>query len=276
MAEAVGDHVADGTLVYIGNFGAQLFAVAHELIRQRRERLHVVASSGGILVDQLIGAGSTSVVTVSHCWSPVGPAPTWNFRRAMEDGTPAIELHELSLATLNAALTAGAWQMPFLPTVDLADTGYVSEGWTGGMLALVDTPFGSSIVVQALEPDVAFIHADRCDHDGNAAVAGPVGEVTVAAQAARSVVIVAEALVDAVPPSEVTVPGVIVDTVVEEPYALHPDGAAGRYERDVGAYQEYARASRTEDGFRDWLQRWVFGPGDRSGYLALAREGAGA
>ncbi|MFD2349615.1 hypothetical protein ACFSTC_09930 [Nonomuraea ferruginea] len=55
LPEAVTAHVQPGRTVYLGNFGAQLFAVGHEIIRQGRTGLHVVIGSGGILLDQLLG-----------------------------------------------------------------------------------------------------------------------------------------------------------------------------------------------------------------------------
>ena len=76
LEDAVAATVADGDCVWLGNFGAQLFAVGAELIRQGRRDLHVVIGSGGLLLDQLLAAGVCAEVTFTHCWSPVGPRPT--------------------------------------------------------------------------------------------------------------------------------------------------------------------------------------------------------
>lgn len=272
LGEAVTAEVTDGTMIYIGNFGAQLFAVGHELIRQGRRDLHIVSSSGGILTDQLLGAGTISEATFSHCWSPIGPAPAWNYRRLMEAGDPDVVVHELTLATFNAALTAGAWNVPFMPTVDVTSTGHVADDWSAGMFATVTSPFGSAPVVRALTPDVAFIHADACDPIGNVMLRGPRGEMTQAAQASRRVVVVAEEIVGEVPAHLVAVPGAIVDLIVVEPFAVHPDGAVDRYGRDSRAYVDYSNASRTVDGFEAWLDQWVRGVADRDGYRRLLQK----
>lgn len=255
LPEAVRTHVPNGSRVYLGNFGAQLFSVGHELIRQRREDLEAVVASGGLLLDQLIGAGVLRSATFGHCWSPVGPAPAWNFRRAAESGDRRVTLHEVSLGLFSAALTAGAHGVPFMPVKGLPGTGYSDEDWTGGLLGHVDSPFGAATVVRAENPDVAFIHVDLVDADGNGHIRGPLGEVVLAAQAARHVVLVAEEVAD---PAEVrragvTMPGVLVDAYVHHPGAVAPDGAVGRYERDVTAYERYAASTRTAEGFRDWL-----------------------
>ena len=91
--------------------------------------------------------------TFGHCWSPVGPAPAYNFRRAAEGGT-AVVLHEMSLGLLTAALTAGAWGVPFLPVPDRTGTGYVDEDWTLGRLDTASCAFGTSWVVRAEVPQL--------------------------------------------------------------------------------------------------------------------------
>ncbi|HLU43466.1 MAG TPA: CoA-transferase [Natronosporangium sp.] len=242
VADAVAT-VGDGDCVYLGNFGAQLFAVADELITQRRRELHAVVASGGLLLDRLIGAGVLARATYAHCWSPVGPDPAWHFRRLAQAGDRRVVRHEVSLGMLSAALTAAAWRVPFLPIPAPAGTGYLTEDWPNGMVTTVDTPFGSAPVVRALAPDVAFVHVDLADEWGNGVIRSPVGEALVAAQAARRVVLVAEELADhdRVRAAGITIPGVLVAMVVHHPGAVAPDGAIGRYPRDVPAYQRLVR-----------------------------------
>jgi glutaconate CoA-transferase, subunit A len=265
LPQAAAEYVSDGTVVYVGNFGAQLFCVGHELIRQQRRGLHAVIASGGVLLDQLIGAGTLASATFGHCWGPVGPSPAWNFRRHTEgrhtehgdaESAPQLRLHELSLGLLTAALTAAAWNIPFMPVSGPAGTGYLEQDWTGGLVGRADSTFGSTPVVRAVTPDVAFVHVDQVDEYGNGFIRGPVGEVVVAAQAADAVVLVAEEVTDTdnVRKHGITVPGVLVDAYVHQPHAVWPDGAIGRYDRDVDAYLSYAQQSRTRDGFAQWLQ----------------------
>lgn len=259
LPEAVRAHVHPGTRLYLGNFGAQLFSVGHEMIRQGVHDVDAVIASGGLLLDQLLGAGALRSAAFGHCWSPVGPAPAWNFRRAAQAGARTPRLHELSLGLLSAALTAGAHGVPFMPVADLPGTGFVDEDWTGGLLATVDSPFGSTRVVRAERPDVAFLHVDLVDPDGNGHLRGPLGEMLLAAQAATTVVLVAEEIAEpaAVRAAGVHVPGVLVDAYVHRPGAVAPDGTVGRYDRDVAAYERYAERSRTAEGFQRWLDQEV-------------------
>lgn len=259
LAQAVAEFTRDGDSIYLGNFGAQLFAVGHELIRQRRCGLHAIVPSGGILLDQLIGAGALASATFAHCWSPVGPAPAWNFRRLRESGGAGIGWHEMSLGALVVALTAGAWGVPFMPLRDPGPTSYRTEALHGGMWGEASSTFGDAPVVRALLPDVAFMHADMADGWGNARVVGPLADTTVACQAARRVVLVVEELVDeaVLRASCANVAGVTVSGVVHLPGALRPDGAVGRYDRDVEAYERYATAAATLEGFHAWLEQHV-------------------
>ena len=269
LTEAVESFVPSGAAIYLGNFGAQLFAVGHQLLRSGRNDLHVIMGSGGILLDQLIGAGAVREATFAHCWSPVGPAPAWAFRRELE-GDGDIILHELSLGMLVAALMAGAWDVPFMPVPDAAGTGYADADWTGGMYSRATAPFGTTAVVSALQPDVAFVHVDAVTPNGHGLLRTPRAEMAVAAQASRRTVLVAEELVDEAAaraePSRVAVPGLLTEAYVVTPGAVHPDGLVGRYQRDVPRYASYAEAARTTDGLRSWLDEWVYGVDDHAAY----------
>jgi glutaconate CoA-transferase subunit A len=251
LSEVVREVVTPGSSVYIGNFGAQLFVVGDELVRQGLSDLDVIAGSGGLVLDKLIGAGTARSVLFAHCWNPVGPRPAWNLRRATEGDGSSLVVRELSLGMLSLAFQASAWNVPFLPVSASEETGYRSEDWSDGLLTSVDSPFGPALVVGALRPDVAFIHADTVDALGNAVVRTPYGEHLVAAQAARTTVVVAESFVAA--PDRLERPadlaGIHVDAIVVMPGAVAPDGAPSRYPRDIAAYVDYAELTSDAERF---------------------------
>jgi glutaconate CoA-transferase subunit A len=236
--------------VYLGNFGAQLFVVGHELIRSGRRDLRLVMPSGGILLDDLIAEGVTTDVVTSHCWNPIGPARTEHFQRGAQEGW--LTVTELSFGAICSALQAAASDVPFATTTDLSRTDYADPGRSGGMLTQVRCEFGEATVVRALAPDVAFLHVDCASADGRGWVTSPLTDVLAAAQASRRTVLVAEELAEGEGPA--TIPGLLVSAVVHAPGAVRPDGAAGRYGRDLTAYTVYSTVAGTAEGRAAWRE----------------------
>ena len=129
LKEAVARYVPDGQELLIGGFAfSDPTALAHEIIRQGRKRLYVMKTSGGVLVDQLIGAGCVEKLLSCHVWNSVGPVPAHCFRRAMEHGKPnPIDIEELSYGAFTMALLAGACDLPSMPVTPVQGTGHFTE-----------------------------------------------------------------------------------------------------------------------------------------------------
>ena len=149
-------------------------AFGHELIRQQRRQLRIIRSAGGILADQLIGAGAVTQLVCAHVWNSVGPRPTWAFRRALERGIPhELQVEELSFGSLTLALFAGAAGLPFMPTTPALGTGHFTQrSFLPGKLAQLVSPFGGTptTVVAPITPALGVFHAHRVDAFGNAQV----------------------------------------------------------------------------------------------------------
>jgi glutaconate CoA-transferase subunit A len=90
--------------------------------------------------------------------------------------------------------------------------------------------------------------------------------------AAERVILCCEELVDAevtlADPNRILLPETKVAAVVHEPGGSHPAPLQGYWRRDHAAHREYARRSRSVDGFSGWLQEWVLDVPDRRTYLA--------
>jgi acyl CoA:acetate/3-ketoacid CoA transferase len=128
---------------------------------------------------------------------------------------------------------------------------------------MVVDPFTETptLVVRAIRPDVAIIHAAEADERGTAWLAGAVFTDRLMAMAARRVIVQAERLVSseaiARRPAGATVPGFLVSAVVETPGGCRPTASHGNYGCDETALKEYLRLARTPEGFSDWLSRAV-------------------
>ena len=117
------------------------------------------------------------------------------------------------------------------------------------------------VAVRALRPDVAILHVQRSDAQGNAHIWGSLGVAVDGARAARKVIIVAEEIVApeviASDPNRTLVPGFLVAAVVHAPWGAHPSPVQGYYNRDHAFFTEYHEQTRELVQFEDWLARWV-------------------
>ena len=277
MRDAVARHVTDGASIALGcalEPGIP-FAFAHECIRQGKRDLRLIGPISDIAFDQLIGAGC--VASVDAAWiGNVSAGLAHCYRRAMEQGLPrTIQVRDHSNFTIAQALLAGALGAPYLPTRTLLGSDIPRAN---GTFREATSPFDGTpvLLVPAIAPDVTVIACQRADADGNAHLWGPWGVSQEAALAARSVLVVAEQVVDrsviASDPNRTIVPGLKVAAVVEEPGACHPSPLQGRYRRDHEFFHDYHRSSRTADGFAAWIGEWVTGVADRREYLARLGE----
>jgi glutaconate CoA-transferase, subunit A len=141
-------------------------------------------------------------------------------------------------------------------------------------IQFVESPYGDGAisVVPPLRPDVAFVHAQRADAQGNTQLWGLLGVQKEVAFASTRVVVVVEEIVDESvirrDPNRTLIPGLIVDAVVHEPYGAHPSYVQGYYDRDNAFYLEWDKVSRDQAQTEAWLQEWVYDLPDRAAYLA--------
>jgi glutaconate CoA-transferase subunit A len=218
----------------------------------------------------MIGAGCARKVVFGWAGNP-GVGPLYAFRRAVEKGIPhPLEVEEYSHAGLTARIHAGAVRLPFLPlrTYMGCDLPKVNTA-----IRSVTCPYTEEVLatVPALNPDVAIIHTQRTDANGNAQVWGLLGVQKETAFAAQKVIVVAEELVEESSirsdPNRTLIPGIIVDAVVIEPFGCHPSYVQGYYDRDNPFYIEWADISKKKGAFNDYLNEWVYGSRDRSEYV---------
>jgi glutaconate CoA-transferase subunit A len=136
----------------------------------------------------------------------------------------------------------------------------------------VTDPFSGRevIVVPALNPDVAIVHVQRADKNGNAHLWGIVGEQKEVAFASKRVILTAEEIVDEVvirsDPNRTIIPGFIVSAVCDVPRAAHPSYAQGYYDRDNDFYLKWDKVSESAQAVKSYLDEWIYGLKDRNEY----------
>jgi glutaconate CoA-transferase subunit A len=271
MRDAIARHVPSGSMVLLGAQLEQMipFAAGHELIRQNRRDLTLVGPISDILFDLMIGAGCVSRVMAAWVGN-VSAGVGYCFRRAVERSIPRrLEVVDYSNFTMALALHAGALGVPFLPTYATLGSDLLKKN---GNLREFSSPVSEEklVAVRALRPDVAILHVQRSDAQGNAHIWGSLGVAVDGARAARKVIVVAEEIVEpsviASDPNRTLIPGFLVAAVVHEPGGAHPSPVQGYYGRDHAFFAEYHEQTRRLEDFEDWLARWVVQPTDRSDY----------
>jgi glutaconate CoA-transferase subunit A len=277
IAEAVSQTVADGSTIAIEGFTAFIsFAAAHEIIRQRKQDLTLVRMTPDLVYDQMIAAGVARKLIFSYLGNP-GVGSLHCIRRAIEKAIPKpLEIEEYSHFGMVGRYIAGASNLPFFPLrsyqgSDMADA--------NPKIKYVDSPYGDGpiAVVPPIKLDVAFLHAQRADSQGNTQIWGLLGMQKEVAFAAKKVVVIAEEIVDEAiirhDPNRTLIPGLLVDAVVHEPFGAHPSYVQGYYDRDNAFYLAWDKVSRDQESTEAWLSEWVYGVPDRAAYLQkLGRE----
>jgi len=273
LHDAIALDVEDGMSLAMGCGLESLipFAASHEIMRQKRQDLTLICPISDMQFDQLIGAGCVKKVIASWVGN-VAAGLGHNYRRAAESGIPyPIEIEEHSNFTIGQGLQAAAMGLPFLPTRTVQG----SEFRTNDQFQSIRCPFTDEelVAVRAIKPDVTILHVQRADAQGNAHVWGNVGVMREAALAAKKVILTCEEVVDheviLSDPNRTVIPGFVVSSVVHEPFGSFPSPTQGYARRDDDFYFEYHKATRTRDGFEQWLKKWVFGVKDQREFLKL-------
>ncbi|MGC1257453.1 MAG: CoA-transferase [Candidatus Acidiferrales bacterium] len=274
MRDAVARHVPSGSMVLLGAQLEQMipFAAGHELIRQSRRDLTLVGPISDILFDQMIGTGCVSRVMAAWIGN-VSAGVGYCFRRAVERSVPRrLEVVDYSNFTMAMALHAGALGVPFLPTYATLGSDLLKKN---GNLREFSSPVSEEklVAVRALRPDVAILHVQRADAQGNAHIWGSLGVAVDGARAARKIIVVAEEIVEpgvvASDPNRTLVPGFLVAAVVHEPGGAHPSPVQGYYGRDHAYFSQYHEQTRRLEDFEDWLAHWIVQVSDRQQYRKL-------
>jgi len=267
LSEAISTYVQDGDSVYAAGFTHLIpFAAGHEIIRQGKKNLTLARATPDLIYDQMVAAGSAKKVIFSYMGNP-GVGSLRIVRSAIEQGK--LEWEEYSHFGMITRVQAGASGLPFLP---MNQTGATDLEKLNPNIKRIPDPYGGKdvIVVPALNPDVAIVHVQRADANGNAHLWGIIGEQKEAAFAAKKVILTAEEIVDESvirsDPNRTMIPGIVVSAVCHVPFACHPSYAQGYYDRDNEFYLAWDKISESAETVKQYLDEWVYGVKDRDEY----------
>ncbi len=236
-------------------------ALARALVRRDAKGLRLLGVPvSGFATDLLIGAGCVAEVETSAVsLGEAGFAP--RFTAALKEGR--IKVRDATCPAIHTMLQAAEKGVPFMPLRGLIGSDILANrpDWS-----VVDNPFADGgdpiVLLPALMPDVAAIHGVMADAEGNVWV-GRRRELATLAHASRRVLATVERMVPGnMLEDERLAPGCINATYIEgiavAERGAHPVALLDQYGFDAAHVAEYARLAKTEAGFREYLDRFVF------------------
>ena len=235
------------------------------LIRRGVKNLHLVALPTSTLqADLLIGAGAIATLETSAVsLGEFGPAP--RFTDAMLNGR--IRMLDATCPALHAAFQAAEKGVPFMPLRGILGSDVLEHrpDWR-----VIDNPFANHafaegdpiVLLPAIKPDVALIHAPMADRAGNVWIGRQRELATMAHAAAKTVVTVEKIFEDDLLADPVlaagVLPGFYVERIAVAENGCWPLGLPDYYAADLAHLAEYARMAATAEGFAKYLDEHVY------------------
>ena len=232
-------------------------AAVHEMVRQNKRDLEVVKTAGSYDVDILAGAGCLRSVAAGFVGfeNVFGLAP--RYRKAVEEGQ--VQVKEHACYTVIAGLRAAIQGLPFMPVAGM----FGSDLLAAQDFRTVRDPYSGAdvVAVQQIRPDVALIHVQEADTEGNGRIVGTRFEDVLMVEAAKRVILTCERLVKAEElewePERTAIPGFLVESVVVAPRGAWPTSCAGEYDYDYDYLKAYVEAAGDDGAYQRFLDAHV-------------------
>jgi len=258
--EEVIARIPDGALIAIGgsSLSRKPMALVRSLARGERRDLRLIVNVGGPEVDLLLGTGKVAEVVYAFVgFEVMGLAP--HFRQARQEGS--VKFQEWTEFTVMAGLDATIKRVPFLPTHAALGTDLLR---VNPAFRTMQDPFeGRTLVaVPALRPDVALIHVNLADPQGNGVILGDGHMDALCAKAAAQTFLSAEQIL--LPERlqtygrDVHIFRTVVTGVVEARWGAHFTGCAPDYRADLQHVREYLGAARDRATWHAYLEKYVY------------------
>lgn len=249
--------IQDNDMVTIGGnvLHRAPMAACREIVRQNKKNLKIVKTAGGHDVDILCAAGCVQSVDAGFISYETEFGLATHYRKAVESGV--VKGNEHACYTAICALRAGAYGVPFMPVKGL-NTGDLIP--YNDYFKVVEDPFGSGPItlVKALNPDVAIIHVQECDKNGNARIYGPKFDDVLMSRASKKIIITTESIVDEFKTKTnsefIDIPGFMVSAVVHTPNGSSPCSCYKKYDIDSTSIENFKKIKN-----KDQLDQYIKG-----------------
>jgi len=263
-AEDLAFQIEDNSLIGLPpDYSLVAMEVVRALIRRGAKGLRLLGVPQlGLCADLLIGAGcvaeiETSAVTLGEA----GLAP--RFTEAAEKGE--IVVRDATCPAVHTALQASEKGVPFMPLRGVlgSDLLKLRQDWK-----VIDNPMQSGsdpiLLVPAIQPDIALFHARWADEESNVWIGRRRELATIAHASKRCFVTYEDKRPGDMLEDELLAPGVLsaayVTAVAQARRGAWPLGVPDVYDIDDAHLMHYAKAAKTREGFRRYLEEFVCTP----------------
>ena len=168
-------------------------------------------------------------------------------------------MRDSTCPAIHSGLQAAEKGVPFLPLRGVIGSDLVAhrDDWR-----VIDDPYGHGplLLVPAIRPDVALLHAACADRAGNVWI-GVRRELMLMAHSARTTLVTVEEVVDDLLADDRlaagTIPALYVSASAQAPRGAWPVGLRRTYPRDHAHLRRYAKLAASAEGFADYLDQYV-------------------
>jgi glutaconate CoA-transferase subunit A len=286
LGEAVRRFIKQGSQVTIGGFTVTRnpMAIAYEIVRQGIKDIHLVCHSHGQALDVLIGAGCVKRLEIAYGGNGRYAPTCIRFKKAIQRGE--IQFEDYSNYQMSLRFLAGALGIPFIPTKSGLGSDLINlEGFSPEMrkekkvaskkYVVTQNPFNGEddkvVLLPALNPDVAIMHAQYVGEDGTVRIKGLTFADIEQAKSADTVIVTCEEIVPRsfirLDPDQNSLPPFFVDAIVKVPYGAHPTAVYAWYDYDPKHLNLYKKIANDDALFKKYLDDWVYGIESHEEYL---------
>jgi glutaconate CoA-transferase subunit A len=267
--------IPDGAEIAVGSFAIARnpIAFANELIRQKKRNLKVYGIIGSMDADMLVGAGC--VAEYSYGGGSLDRFGRINrVNEAIE--RKSLRVLEYSGLSLSMRFLAGCSGIPYIPTKTLMGSDILKNLIAmGAPVSLGTCPFSGEkiVLLKALQPEYAVIHANAADERGNVIIEGPIWDEELAKSAKKLIVTVDQIVTNEFikqNPHMVKIPNIYPYAIAQVPYGAFPTGLCKNYDYDKDFLAMYAEVNKKQATFDEFIKKYVLGTKNHYEFLELA------
>ncbi|UCG01458.1 MAG: hypothetical protein JSW11_17800 [Candidatus Heimdallarchaeota archaeon] len=270
LSNALNETLIEQMQLHFACISALPYSSIREIIRQsvgKNPQFEVISLGSASQIQLIIAEGLVSKLITSYV-GDVYPRPGISpvFQHAVDNG---LEIEQWSLMVISLRLYAGALGLQFIPTTSISGSTMALDNQV--FFKTVSNPFNPSqdvTIVEELSPDISFIHVWAADQLGNAIVFPPYSENLWGCFASEKVILTTEKIL----PTDVirklanthqcqTLPGGIVDFVIESPFGGHPGSHYGPrgtgYDIDLDHLINFREAAKKPETVSSWIKEWI-------------------